>query len=245
MAVDLTGKDFGPFHIERRLGQGAMGSVYRGVHEKNKKAAAIKVMAPAVGKDQEKLAARFEREIKLMGQFRHKNIVRFYGAGDVDGMRYYAMELVDGLSLEEILVREKKLPFLRVVAYGLQLCEAFQTLHEGGVVHRDLKPANVMVDKEHQLKLTDFGIAKDLMAFNETQLTEADHTVGTVAYMSPEQLAGVELTFRSDLYSLGIMLYRMLTGRLPFLGETMFEYVNQRMKGTYPPPSVVADDVPV
>lgn len=246
MAADLVGKSLGPFVIEGRLGQGAMGLVYRARHEKTGKPAAIKVMTPPPdGKSNETLAARFEREIKLLSQFRHANIVRIFGSSEQDGIRYYAMELVEGQSLQDILDAKKKLSFQRTIAYAIQICDALQEIHGTGVVHRDLKPGNLLVTADHRVKLTDFGIAKNVVSHHTNELTQADHTVGTVAYMSPEQLSGQELTRRSDIYALGILLYRMLTGRLPFTGDTMFEYMNQRMAGKFARPSSIVPDLPL
>ena len=245
MATDLTGTNLGPFQIETLIGQGAMGSVYRARHSKTGRAAAIKVMLEPKEQTAATHAARFEREIKLLSQFHHPNIVRIYGASVENGVRYYAMELVEGKSLEQILDEQKKLSFSRAIHFTVQICEALQEMHSCGVIHRDLKPANLIVSSDRKVKLTDFGIAKDTSAFHTQQLTQADHTVGTVAYMSPEQLAGKDLTRRSDIYSLGIVLYQMLTGRLPFKGDTVFEYINQRMAGAFPLPSKVNPEVPV
>lgn len=245
MAEDLTGKRLGPFVIERRLGQGAMGAVYVGVHEAKGSRVAIKVVLPAENKEKsDKLAARFEREIKLLSQFRHPNIVRFYGASEDKGIRYYAMELVDGQSLDDLLDEQGVLPLPVATKILVQICEALQELHSTGVVHRDLKPGNVLVGKDGKVKLTDFGIARDTSAYSEERLTKADHTVGTIAYMSPEQLAGQEMTRKSDLYSFGLLMYRVLTGRLPFVGETMFDYMQQRQRGIFPAPSTLNDDLP-
>jgi serine/threonine-protein kinase len=245
MNEDLTGKTLGPFQIERRIGRGAMGAVYTATHRQNGKRVAIKVMTPANEAQAVKLAARFEREIKLLGKFRHPNIVRFYGASEDQGIRFYAMELVEGMSLDDLLEKEGVLSFNKTAAYAIQICEALQEMHATGVIHRDLKPGNVLVTSDGKVKLTDFGIARDTSAFSEERLTAADHTVGTIAYMSPEQLAGQELTRKSDLYSLGILIYRMLTGQLPFNGETMFEYMQQRQTGRYPAPTTVNADLPL
>jgi len=245
MKSDLTGTTLGPFEIERRIGQGAMGMVYEATHRTTGKKAAIKVMDQTEEKSSSTLAKRFEREIKLLSDFRHPNIVRYFGASQDKGIRYYAMELVEGRSLQDVLDGNKKLSFKRTIKYATQMCDALQAMHATGVIHRDLKPANVMISKDHRVKLTDFGIAKDITTSAQTQLTKDDHTVGTIAYMSPEQLSGRELTRKSDLYSLGIMMYRMLTGKLPFTSETMFDYINQRMSGTFPHPSTVDPNVPL
>jgi serine/threonine-protein kinase len=245
MAEDLTGKTLGPFQIERRIGQGAMGAVYLARRRDNGKKAAIKVMTPPNAEAVAKLAARFEREIKLLAKIRHPNIVRFYRSGEDGGVRYYAMEFVDGASLEALLAGGRILSLNKTIAYAVQICDALQEMHAIGVVHRDLKPANVLVTGDGKVKLTDFGVAKDTSAFSEAKLTAADHTVGTVAYMSPEQLAGKELTRKSDLYALGILIYRMLTGRLPFTAETMFDYVQQRQAGVYPPATTINPSLPL
>lgn len=245
MGEDLAGQTLGPFAIERRVGQGAMGAVYVARHRETGKQVAIKVMAPRDPNSAPKLAARFEREIKLLGKFRHPNIVRFYGASEDRGIRYYAMEYVEGAPLDHVLDKAGVLPLSKTIGYVVQICEALQEMHSTGVVHRDLKPANILVTRDNKIKLTDFGIAKDTSALHERQLTAADHTVGTVAFMSPEQLAGRELTRKSDLYALGIVMYRMLTGRLPFTGETMFEYVQQRQSGIYPAPTTLNSDLPL
>lgn len=242
--MDLIGRTLGPFHIESKLGQGAMGTVFRAVHTKTAKPAAIKVITDQQSRDDAVLSARFEREIKLLSQFHHPNIVRLYGSSQQDGVRYYAMELVEGLTLSQILERRGTLPFSQASHYTMQICEALQEMHSVGVIHRDLKPGNLLVTSDHRVKLTDFGIAKDVTAVNTRELTRADHTVGTVAYMSPEQLSGGELTKKSDLYSLGIVLYRMLVGQLPFTGETMFDYMNQRMHGRFPVASSIKPDIP-
>jgi serine/threonine-protein kinase len=245
MSEDLTGKTLGPFRIERRLGQGAMGAVYVGLHQTKGNRVAVKVVLPAESKEKsDKLAARFEREIKLLSQFRHPNIVRFYGASEDRGIRFYAMELVEGQSLDDLLDQRDVVELRDAVAITVQICEALQELHSTGVIHRDLKPGNVLVGNDGKVKLTDFGIARDTSAYSEERLTKADHTVGTIAYMSPEQLAGQELTRKSDLYSLGLLLYRVLTGRLPFVGETMFDYMQQRQKGIFPAASSINRGLP-
>lgn len=220
-----------------------MGTVYRAHHRKTGKAVAIKVVSTVNDRDST-FRARFEREIKLLSQFRHPNIVRIHGDSEYHGVRYYAMELIDGRPLDEILNEQGKLSVRRTIAYGVQICEALQEIHRVGVIHRDLKPANLMITNDHHVKLMDFGIAKDVTALHTKEITQADKTVGTVSYMSPEQLAGQDLTRKSDIYALGILLYRMLTGRLPFTGETMFDYMNQRMHGSYALPTAVDPQIP-
>jgi len=243
MASDLTGQTIGSFYIERILGKGAMGAVYLGRH-KEKGPSAIKVIDPGKREATPIMIQRFEREIGLLKRFNHKNIVKFRDAGVHNGLRFYAMEYVEGETLEALLARKERLPISTSCQLIWQLCDALEEMHSEGVVHRDLKPANVMIDKNGTVKLTDLGIAKDTSQVFNSKLTEADTTVGTVAYMAPEQLAGKDLSRRSDLYSMGIMFYQLLTGRLPFTGKTVFEYINQRQAGAFPRPSAVNNKIP-
>jgi serine/threonine-protein kinase len=221
-----------------------MGTVYRAFDLEANATCAVKVMATPESKPEAMLTQRFDREIRLLSQFQHPNIVRIFGASEHEGFRFYAMELIDGQSLEQRMRRGSRLAYPDVLRYGLQLCDALAHIHYHGVIHRDLKPANIMVSSSDVIKLTDFGIAKDVSGLATTRLTKADHTVGTVQYMSPEQLGGGELGPQSDLYSFGIVLYEMLCGRLPFIGKTMFEYMNQRMAGVFALPSAVDRGIP-
>ncbi len=216
----LVGQQLGPFAIDKELGSGAIGAVYRGTYSKTGKRVAIKIMAPGLGKDS--ASARFEREAAILKQFNHPNIVRLIGIGRYHSTPYYAMEYIEGESLDKILGRRGKLTWEEVADFGMQLCAALQHAHEAGVIHRDLKPSNLMILKDGKtLKLTDFGIAKDT---DVTALTSANCTVGTAAYMSPEQCRGErDLTAKSDLYSLGIVFYELLTGKKPFEAENAME----------------------
>jgi serine/threonine-protein kinase len=234
-----VGEQLGPFAIDKELGSGAMGSVYRGIYTKTGQRVAIKIMAPGLAASESSLR-RFEREATILKQLKHPNIVRLFGIGKHHGARYYAMEYIEGESLDHTLARRVRFTWEEVVAFGKQLCAALQHAHEHGIVHRDLKPSNLMILKDGTtLKLTDFGIAKDTDA---TQLTSANCTVGTASYMSPEQCRGErDLTAKSDLYSLGIVFYELLTGRKPFNTENAMEmflmHVNEK------PPRVAAFDV--
>lgn len=216
----LVGQNLGPFAIEKELGSGAMGTVYLATYTRNNQRVAIKIMAPGLVAN-EGAVARFEREANILKQLNHPNITRLFGVGKTQGMRYYAMEFVEGESLDRVLSRRGKMSWEEVLPMIVQLCSALQHAHEHGVVHRDLKPSNLMILKDGTLKLTDFGIAKDL---DVTALTGANCAVGTAAYMSPEQCRGdANLTFKSDLYSLGVVLYELLTGEKPFRAENAMD----------------------
>jgi serine/threonine-protein kinase len=235
------GQQIGPFTIERELGAGAMGAVYRGVYNKTGQRVAIKIMLPGAAENKQSVD-RFKREIDILKQLNHPNIVRLLYADKQNGTRYYAMEYIQGESLDRVLARRGRFSWEEVVTLGQQLCAALQHAHDKGVVHRDLKPSNLMVLADGTLKLTDFGIAKDL---DVTQLTEANCTVGTASYMSPEQCRGEKnLTHKSDLYSLGIVMYELLTGKKPFIAENVMDMFMLHVKGSFERPSRLVVETP-
>jgi serine/threonine-protein kinase len=237
-----AGERVGPFDIEKRIGSGAMGAVYRARYRKTGQHVAIKVMASGLDGNATALA-RFEREAEVLKQLNHRNIVRFFVASQYQGSPYYAMEFIEGEPLDRILHRRGRVTWEEVVEVGKQICAALQHAHDQGIVHRDLKPSNMMILPDGTLKLTDFGIAKDL---DVTQLTSANCTVGTAAYMSPEQCKGERnLTYKSDLYSLGVVFYELLTGEKPFKAETTMDMFLQHVQGTFERPSRIILDIPV
>jgi serine/threonine-protein kinase len=204
----------GPFKLEKILGRGGMGVVYRATYEKTGQKVAVKLLPPELSED-EKLGKRFDRELAILRKLQHPNIVQCYGGGKHQGRRFYAMELLPGGTLAHVLREKGRIPWEDVVEYGKQICTGLQHAHELGIIHRDLKPANLMLARNGTLKLADFGIARDASA---TALTAAGKTVGTYAYMSPEQIVGEgPPSHKSDLYSLGCVFFEMLTGRPPFV----------------------------
>jgi len=239
----MIGEHLGSFRIEEILGTGAMGVVYRATLDTpaaKRKSAAVKVISGEIaGKG--KAYERFRREADILKQFRHPNIVQFLGMGRSNGTHYFAMEYVPGENLEAVLKQRGPLPWQEVVDLGIQVCEALQYAHAQGVVHRDLKPSNLMVNAEGQVKLTDFGIAKDLDA---TALTDPGRTLGTAAYMAPEQIQGKDVSHQTDLYSLGIVLYQILTGSMPFTGGSMIVLMQQQLSLPPPRPSVKVPKIP-
>jgi eukaryotic-like serine/threonine-protein kinase len=246
------GQTVGPFTLEKELGSGAMGTVYRAtLHENGRpdRMVALKVIAFGLSGNESALA-RFEREAKILKQLKHANIVRLLATGRYKGTPFFAMEYVDGKSLDKVMLDRQagaptRPPFTweEVVELGRPLCDALQHAHEKGIIHRDLKPSNLMVTTEGVLKLTDFGIAKDV---DVTALTAANNTIGTAAYMSPEQCKGERLlTGKSDLYSLGIVFYELLTGRKPFNAESSVDMFLLHVTGTFTRPAQINPDIPV
>ena len=224
-------RSLGPFELEEQIGSGAMGVVYRAKYVVTGQRVAVKLLAPQLAEN-EKVIARFKRELEILKKLKHPHIVQCYGGGRLGTQRFYAMELVEGGSLAETLQKQGKLPWARVVEYGRQVCAALQHAHENGVVHRDLKPANLMLDKAGNIKLADFGLAR----LSEAEaLTAAGKTMGTFAYMAPEQITGKSpITPRTDLYALGIVLYELLTGKTPFQARTIVEMLTQHLNKVPP-----------
>lgn len=238
----IVGTKVGPFTVQKELGSGAMGTVYLAKHNETGQRVAMKVVAASLG-NSKTAQARFQREADILKQLKHRNIVRLVGVGKLRGSPFYAMEFVEGESMDHLLARRKRLSWEETIELGQQLCAALQHAHDNGIVHRDLKPSNLMLLPDGTLKLMDFGIAKDL---DVTQITATNSTVGTAAYMSPEQCRGAkEITSKSDLYSLGVVLYEFLTGKKPFHAESVMEMFVKHTKATPERPSRRVLDIPI
>jgi hypothetical protein len=223
----MSKRMIGPFELGDRLGAGGMGIVYRAVYTKTGVPCAIKVLSPDVT-DSPGVQQRFEREIAILKKLQHPHIVRYYGGGKIGSQRFYAMELVQGSSLEKVLKDRNRLPWEEAIQITRQIAEALEHAHAAGVIHRDLKPANLLIAPDGKVKLTDFGIARDTTA---TALTAAGKTVGTYAYMAPEQIRGrPPVDRRTDLYSLGCVLFEMLTGETPFDSENAGELLVKHLQ---------------
>ena len=238
----MSKRMIGPFELGSKIGTGGMGVVYRAVYTKTGVHCASKVLAPDVN-DSPQVQQRFEREIAILKKLQHPNIVRYYGGGKVGSQRFYAMELVQGGSLEAVLKKRQKLPWEEVLTYSRQIAEALEHAHTAGVIHRDLKPANLLVTNDGQIKLTDFGIARDTTA---TALTAAGKTVGTYAYMAPEQIRGKPpVDRRTDLYALGCVMFEMLAGEPPFHGDNAGDLLVRHLQEEPPRVTSFAADVPI
>jgi tetratricopeptide (TPR) repeat protein/TolB-like protein len=217
----------GRYRIVGQLGLGGMGVVYRALDQELDQEVAVKVLRAELGADPE-WVERFRRELVLAREVTHKNVVRIHDIGESEGVRFLTMRLVEGQSLLDVLTREGKLPAERAVRIFRQVAEALQQAHEAGIVHRDLKPANVLLSPDDTAYLTDFGVARSL---DRDGHTRAGVVPGTLDYLSPEQVAGDPADARSDIYALGILLYEMLTGELPFAQGSRAEVLAQRIAG--------------
>ena len=222
----------GPYRIERVLGRGGMGTVYAGVHEETGKRAAIKALSFALA-DDANFRDRFVAEIETLKKLTHGNIVQFYGDGEQDGLLFYVMELVEGRTLQEELQSGRRFDWQEVVQIAIEVCQALKHAHDRGIIHRDLKPANLLRARDGRIKLSDFGIAK---LFGATHLTAAGSVIGTADYMAPEQAEGRPVTPRTDLYSLGNVMFTLLARRPPFSGPSVPQVIHSLRYD--PPPGV-------
>jgi len=219
-----------------KLGQGGMGEVYLAEDTELGRKAALKFLPLPLTADPA-LKARFKREARAAAKLNHPNIITIYEVGEEQNSAYIAMEYVDGESLKEVLAREE-LQIPETLDLAIQICEGLSEAHRAGIVHRDLKPANILLDKKGRVKIADFGLARLAGA---TQLTSEGTVMGTPAYMSPEQVRGEPLEARSDIFSLGVVLYELLTRRLPFPGQidraqialTISEFNRHYIRGSF------------
>jgi len=243
------GTKLGPYEIQSPLGAGGMGEVYRATDSKLGRDVALKVLPAEMAQDPERLG-RFRREAKALAQLDHPNIVTIYSVEESDGVHFLTMQLVEGVPLDR-LIPQGGLPADQIVEIASALGDALAAAHEKGIVHRDLKPANVMVSSEGRVKVLDFGLAKDVRAANvsDATLTSASQTqvgvvMGTPAYMSPEQTSGRPLDHRTDIFSLGVVLHEMATGRRPFEGSSSAELVSAILRDTPVSVTDVRPDLP-
>ncbi|HSA91653.1 MAG TPA: serine/threonine-protein kinase, partial [Terriglobales bacterium] len=231
------------------LGAGGMGEVYRATDTKLGRDVAIKVLPADMAQDPERLA-RFQREARTIAALNHPHIVTIFSVEEADGIHFLTMELVEGLSLDR-LIPEGGFPVERIIELTGALAAALAAAHEKGIVHRDLKPANVMVTNEGSVKVLDFGLAKEQHAANPTDatLTSAGDTaagvvLGTVPYMSPEQISGRPVDHRTDIFSLGVVLHEMATGKRPFEGGSSAELASAILRDVPAPVTDVRANLP-
>jgi eukaryotic-like serine/threonine-protein kinase len=227
----------GRYRILRKLGAGGMANVYLAEDEDLGRRVAIKILNDRYAND-ELFVERFRREAKSAAGLSHPNIVSIYDRGEAEGTYYIAMEVIEGRSLKELILTRGPLPISRAIAYTLEALEALRFAHRHGIIHRDIKPHNILIGE--RLKVTDFGIARA----GASQMTEAGSIMGTAQYLSPEQARGAPVTASSDLYSVGIVLYEMLTGKVPFSGDSAIEIAMKHLNERPKPPSKVRPEIP-
>ena len=238
----------GEYEVLGLLGEGGFGAVYRAVHPVIGKHAAIKVLKREFS-SQPEMVARFISEARAVNQIRHKNIIDIFSFGVLsDGRQFFVMELLDGTPLENYLEAHGAMPFEQAAPVLRAVARALGAAHANGITHRDIKPENVFlcIDDEGNAspKLLDFGIAKLVVDKNSQHKTRSGVPMGTPLYMSPEQVHGKDVDFRSDIYSFGIMAFQMLTGRIPFDGESMMEVMMKQLNAEPPRPSSLNPAVP-
>ena len=220
----------GRYRLEARIGAGGMSTVYRATDETLQRPVAIKLMNREIATDSDQLE-RFRREARAVAQLSHPHIVGVIDYGEDDGRPYIVFEYVEGETLKERIRRRGRLPATEAVAYAIEIARALGVAHARHIVHRDVKPQNVLIDEEGSAKVTDFGIARTR---DEEGLTADGRVLGTTDYVSPEQALGRPVTGQSDLYSLGIVLYEMLTGEVPFKGENQVAVAMKHVREEIP-----------
>jgi serine/threonine-protein kinase len=220
----------GRYRLEARIGAGGMSTVYRALDETLQRQVAIKLMNREVSTDSDQLE-RFRREARAVAQLSHPHIVGVIDAGEDEGRPYIVLEYIEGETLKERIRRQGRLPVAEAVAYAIEIARALGVAHARHIVHRDVKPQNVLIDEEGSAKVTDFGIARTL---DEEGLTADGRVLGTTDYVSPEQALGQPVTGQSDLYSVGIVLYEMLTGEVPFRGDNQVAVAMKHVREELP-----------
>ena len=223
-------KKLGKYEVLGVLGRGSMGVVYKGLDPEIGKMVAIKTMNQKI-LQQSEMKQRFYNEGAILGQIHHRNIISVYNTGEDGDIYYIAMEFLEGVSLEQLLKRKAQLSHERILKIIKQVCEGVHAAHQQSIIHRDLKPANIVLLEDDLVKVLDFGVAH----FQNSQLTNSGMLLGTINYIAPEQITGLKVDYRADIFSIGVILYELLTGTNPFLGknisQTMVKIVNEN-----PPP---------
>jgi serine/threonine protein kinase len=231
----LTVEKIGRYEIVSELGRGAMGLVYRAVDPNIGRTVALKTMRLDVhGMEHDDMLRRFKNEARAAGVMNHPNIVTIYDAGEADGLFYIAMEYIEGKTLQSIMMEKRMLPSDQIIDVGVQVCAGLDYAHEMKVIHRDIKPANIMITSQNVAKIMDFGISKAAGS-----LTSNSQVLGTPNYMAPEQVKGLDINGRADLFSFGVVLYEMATGERPFAGQNVTTIIYKIVNENPVPPSEV------
>jgi hypothetical protein len=234
------GRILGDYQLLNELGRGGMGAVYKANDYRRDRIVAMKILPGELAYTRT-FMQRFEREIETLQRLRHPNIVQMYDVGEVEELRFYCMEYVDGGSVEKRLEVQGRFPLADAVDVTYQMAEALEYAHEQGVVHRDIKPANILLTRDGTAKLTDFGVAKVIEA---TQATVTSGIVGTIEYLAPEQATGGAITAATDVYSLGVTLYEMVTGQAPFRADTPTQTLHKQLHSLPEQPKYLRPELP-
>ena len=244
-----SGESLGHYRVLAELGVGGMGEVYRATDTKLGRDVALKVLPAAMAASADRLE-RFRREAKALAALDHPGIVTVFSVEEAEGVHFLTMQLIEGQALDSA-IPEGGMPVDRILDIASALADALAAAHDKGIVHRDLKPANVMITSDGRVKVLDFGLAKELREADpmDVTLTSSPHTeigvvMGTPAYMSPEQVVGGAIDHRTDIFSLGVLLYEMVTGRRPFQGRSSAETTSAILRDTPAAVTEVRADVP-
>ncbi len=228
------------YEIIRSIGEGGMANVYLAKDIILDRNVAIKILRGDLAGD-EKFVRRFQREALSASSLSHPNIVEMYDVGEDNGTYYIVMEYVEGMTLKQLIKKKGALSLSEAIDIMLQITDGIKEAHDSYIIHRDLKPQNILIQENGEIKITDFGIA---MALNSTQLTQTNSVMGSVHYLPPEQASGKGATIKSDIYSMGILFYELLTGKLPFKGENAVEIALKQMKSDIPSVRKVNESIP-
>ncbi len=231
----------GDFVIEKKVGEGGMGTVFMARQESLDRIVALKILPRSFAENPE-FVERFRREARAAASLIHPNVVQVYSVGEERGVPYFAMEFVDGSNLDSVIKSGKRFTVSEAAEIGLGVAQALEAAHEKGLVHRDIKPANIMLDSKNNVKVTDFGLAKP--SSGSLDITQPGLVVGTPTYMSPEQGAGEDVGHASDIYSLGVVLYEMLTGRVPFSSDNVGTIIYKHLHEAPEPPARLNPEIP-
>ena len=238
--LDLLPANIGKYRVVGTIGKGGMGDIYKAVQEPLGRVVALKVLPPKFTRDEE-FSKRFEIEAKAISILEHQNIVSIYEYGEDDGFRFIAMQYIDGMDLSCYIEEIRVIPIADIIDISRQICRGLRYAHSHNVIHRDIKPQNILLDKDKTIHITDFGIAK---IFSGTDITMTGSAVGTPEYMSPEQAQGKKLDAQTDIYSLGILMYEMLTRKPPFVANNSLAVAYKQVHEQPMPPSVKRKDTP-
>ncbi len=228
------------YRIVEELGRGGMGVVYKALEESLNRYVAIKVLGAHLAADQD-YVKRFVREAQAAAALNHPNIIQIYGIGEEGGEHYFAMEYVDGVSLQELIRREGRIPNPRAAAIVLEAAKGLAAAHDRGIIHRDIKPANIMIDRQGMVKIADFGLA--LRPADQTRITASGLLMGTPGYLAPEQCLDGEVDRRTDIYALGVTFFEALAGRPPFQADSPASLIRKIVDGEAPDIAELAPDV--